>query len=110
MARENPHYLHIYEQTLAILFFGTPHRGAEKADLAATVAAILNASEALTRRPALRKDLIGTLQPHSWYLENISESFSHRIRDFEIVTFYEGHSLPPYKDEVGCHHSPPLLT
>jgi hypothetical protein len=101
MAVINPHYTPIYEQTLAILFLGTPHRGTEKADLVATVAAVLNASEVLTRRPTLRRDLITTLRTHSRYLEDISEAFAHRTRDFDIVTFYEGRSLPQYKDVVG---------
>jgi hypothetical protein len=106
MAFNDPHYTPIYKQTVAILFLGTPHRGAGKADqadLAATIIGVLNTAEFMTGRAVIRRDLIKTLKSHSRDLERLSEAFSHRAKDFEIVTFYEGRPSP-LSNSVVCFH------
>ncbi|KAL9114813.1 MAG: hypothetical protein Q9187_007403 [Circinaria calcarea] len=101
MAKEDLQYASIYESTCAVFFFGTPHRGAgDIANTGAMLANIINACSVFSDRLFIRSDLVEALKSGSPILEGISESFRHRLGDFQIVTCYEGETLSPLKSTV----------
>lgn len=101
MANEDSQHSNIYEKTCGIFFFGTPHRGAGNiASTAAMLADTINVCSVFSDRPLIRSDLVEELTSGSLTLETISESFRHRVSNFQIVTCYEGQTLGPLKTTV----------
>jgi hypothetical protein len=56
----------------------------------------------------IRNDLIRQLFPCSKELEEISASFTERVKNLDIISFYEEYAMPPFKTQVSCisfiHH------
>ena len=72
---------------------GTPHRGSDYAKKVREIAKFTdNASEgsiAFPRFSGFNKKLLGDLEPHSPYLNELSSSFTERLKDIGVVSFYE---------------------
>ncbi|KAK3295430.1 Alpha/Beta hydrolase protein [Chaetomium fimeti] len=77
----------IYAHTNGIVFFGTPHRGADAASWAATLSGILSAA---SRKPPSK--FLEALKNDSVELRKISEDFRPFGGRFNIVSFYEEHA------------------
>ncbi|RYP74219.1 hypothetical protein DL771_003152 [Monosporascus sp. 5C6A] len=76
----------ISECTKGIVFFGTPHRGADDAKWAALIGGIL--STTIGRPPP---QLLDTLYTNSEGLMKISEDFRPIAKNYAIASFYEEH-------------------
>ncbi|KAJ6284193.1 hypothetical protein J3E71DRAFT_377760 [Bipolaris maydis] len=82
----------------AIVFFGTPHRSSRGADIRKAIARVINIC---MRVPgitgivrSIRDDLLTTLESNSRALNDLAISSQNRLRDLEIVTFYETQTIP----------------
>ena len=85
-AHEHKRYASIKRCMKLILFFGTPHRGSEMADLATTFGRILKAGSLGTNtNTQLSKDL----EADARILESINTSFIPRTANLRILTFFE---------------------
>ena len=87
-AKNDPRFSVILESTVGILFFGTPHRGAET-EMGVFLGNIINFSGAERINGKIRTDLLLTLQGNSVKLREVSEAFRHISSRFQIVTVYE---------------------
>ncbi|KAF2398705.1 hypothetical protein EJ06DRAFT_89082 [Trichodelitschia bisporula] len=86
-AHENDsQYGHILQSCKGIVFFGTPHRGADLASRAEKIGRVPNA---LAFGSALRTDLLRVLKAKSDPLQAISRQFVQRAKNMQIVSFYE---------------------
>jgi hypothetical protein len=76
----------IYRSTYAIMFFGTPHRGSDYADIA-----ILASNIALTMGFDANSSLLKDLKPNQEYPTLLRESFSKMLLEdvFYVDTFQE---------------------
>jgi hypothetical protein len=83
-ARLEPRYKSICDATLGILFFGTPHRGSDKAVYGKVLA---NVAQTLVHRPSSR--LVSALQTNSDVLLRLTSDFRHQLPRYQIVSFYE---------------------
>ncbi|EMD85651.1 hypothetical protein COCC4DRAFT_181892 [Bipolaris maydis ATCC 48331] len=88
----------------AIVFFGTPHRGSRGADVRKAIARVINMC---MRVPgitgivgSIRDDLLTTLESNSRALNDLAVSSRNRLRDLEIVTFYETQTIPGLSELV----------
>ncbi|KAK3365350.1 Alpha/Beta hydrolase protein [Lasiosphaeria ovina] len=79
----------IVESTKGVVFFGTPHRGADAARWGHTIADIV--STATHRPPAT---FLKTLETNSAQLLQISEDFRPSVDRYAIASFYEQHAHP----------------
>ena len=77
-------YEHIWSQTKALIFLGTPHRGSDSANLAVIVGRIVNVAGA-----GVDTRILKTLQPRSEELETLSNEFKDVARHIMIRTYYE---------------------
>ncbi|KAI1168207.1 Alpha/Beta hydrolase protein [Nemania serpens] len=75
------------EHTKGIVFFGTPHRGADAAQWGLLAAKIAGAVV-----PRLRSGHLKLLTRNSEGLYNISEDFRHLASRYAIISFYEEHA------------------
>ncbi|OBT63788.1 hypothetical protein VE03_06953 [Pseudogymnoascus sp. 23342-1-I1] len=104
IAHENSRYTNILQSTKAIVFFGTPHAGSEHADLLSVVAKIISGfgSMSMIDRVCgkIRKSLIRDLGSRSGKLEEISISFTERIQNLDIISFYEEYAISPLTTPV----------
>ena len=84
-AQHTPELLSTYESTIAILFFGTPHRGSSVADLGLVVERLVSSVFETSPR------LLRTLQIDSAELDDLREEFGimHRDRGFMVFSFQE---------------------
>lgn len=78
-AHSNPKYASLYEDMKAVVFLGTPHRGA---DLAAMLKLILVVSFSSRR-------FVEQLKPESDAIKYINENFAHRSKSFKLVSYFE---------------------
>lgn len=87
---EDQGFLDIYESTYAIVFFGTPHRGSQYAELAVVARDIAVAAGFDARDTLLR-----SLKSDAEILSVLSEDFSRMLheRAFKIHSFQEGQGL-----------------
>lgn len=76
------------------MFFGTPHRGGNKAETAQLLANIVSV---FTGEP--RNNLLSTLKRNSLYNEAITDDFTAQVNSYEIISFYEGR-----KTDVKIHN------
>ncbi|KAI0392749.1 Alpha/Beta hydrolase protein [Xylariaceae sp. FL0594] len=82
-------HLHtIFACTYGILFFGTPHRGSEKADL------LLSLQRTTSRIlpqvfGRVEKDLVKALRVNSETIQNITDNFTPIMKHFHIHFFWE---------------------
>ena len=77
-------YARILTSVKAILFFGTPHRGA---DLSAIMSKLLVVSFS-------RKVFVDQLRWNSLLIKEINDSFRDRSTSFELVSYYECRGIP----------------
>lgn len=78
----------IKERTTGIAFFGTPHRGSEKAGFGEILASV---ATTVMHRPSSR--LIGALQSNSDTLQRLNSDFRFQLVNYQILTFYETRAL-----------------
>lgn len=101
MAKENPAYHDIVSNTIGILFFGTPHRGAVASpEMGIFLGQIVNLfMDSLGARLFLgrtRTDLIENLKRNSENLEDTAMSFRHVLSGkLKIITIYESAETVP---------------
>ncbi|KAI0523877.1 Alpha/Beta hydrolase protein [Xylaria bambusicola] len=75
------------EQTKGIVFFGTPHRGADAATWGALVTRIVG-----NAFPLAHFRFMNFLKKNSEGLYKVSEDFRHLASNYAIVSFYEEHA------------------
>lgn len=92
-------YKSILWSTRAIAFFGTPHRGGNRANLGRILADI-----ALVLTGNIKNNFMETLQKNSTVAADIHELFKEQAQEYRIVSFYE---TVPFKPGVGlvCYSS-----
>jgi len=100
IANEDNRYRDVLAATSAVLFLGTPHRGASgTTDMGKLVGNIINVCLYVSGGRGLTGDtkthLLDTLSANSSALKDIAMSFRNRSRDLKIVTFYETETTPP---------------
>lgn len=83
-AHREPQYQTIKDHTLGIVFFGTPHRGSDKANYGKTLA---NVAAGVMHKP--KSKLISALQSNSETLMRLTSEFKFEAPNMEIMTFYE---------------------
>lgn len=79
-----PWYADIADCTRGIVFFGTPHRGADKTKWLGLVSRIVQTA---TNQPKSR--FINVLETHSPHLLEFSEDFKPYVNQYAIASFYE---------------------
>ncbi|KAK4171599.1 hypothetical protein QBC36DRAFT_365913 [Triangularia setosa] len=84
--RRSPWYADIADSTKGIVFFGTPHRGADKTKWLGLVSGIVQAA---TNQP--KSKFINVLKTHSADLLEFSEEFKPYVKEYAIASFYEEH-------------------
>lgn len=77
-------YSRIKDSTKGIVFFGTPHRGSDKATYGSILA---NVATTMMRKPSSK--LINALKTNSDDLEELTARFRFQAPDYQILTFYE---------------------
>jgi hypothetical protein len=78
---------HIYESTIGVLFFGTPHLGAKLAKLQQSLLSLFNF--------VMKVNKIGrVLQTRSQQLRALEERYLPISNDFATVYFYEEYPTP----------------
>lgn len=77
-------YESIYQQTIGIAFFGTPHKGSEMADYGGVLAKI---ATNIMHKPDSK--LIRALKSNSDELVQLASDFRHQLPQYSIVSFYE---------------------
>ena len=87
-AKNDPRFSDLLESTVAIVFFGTPHRGAET-KFGVLMGNSFNTTTLERISGRVRTDLLGVLESNSVKLREIDEAFRHISSRFEIVTVYE---------------------
>ena len=91
---ESDEYGSILKSVTDILFFATPHRGAENVKLLARMASIVNTpTRGLGLSPTVRSDLLKGLEKESKELYDISTSFRKLLPDLRIVSFVEKRTM-----------------
>lgn len=88
---ESSVYGDIADYTKGIVFFGTPHRGADAAKWADSIAAIISSA---SFRRWFRLPLLRVLKPNSKDLIDISEDFRSIVSNYAIVSFIEDEIFP----------------
>ena len=83
-AHREPQYQTIKKHTLGVVFFGTPHRGSDKANYGKILA---NVATGMMHKP--KSKLINALQNNSEQLMRLTSEFKFEAPDMEIMTFYE---------------------
>ena len=99
-AHTEPRYQTIKDHTLGIVFFGTPHRGSDKANYGKTLA---NVATGVMHKP--RSKLISALQSNSDTLMKLTAEFKFRAPDMAIMTFYETKPMGIFSGLVGTESS-----
>ena len=92
-AYEDPRFNDIFHASRAIMFMGTPHRGSAIANTAVNLATIANFRQKVPGLSFLvkpiRTDLLKVLIRDSPILDDIDNSFRHRIGNITIMSCYE---------------------
>jgi len=90
IAGQEETYTSIYESTLGIIFFGTPHQGSS---IASHATAITRTLLPLARQPDA--ELLKTLRKGSPSLKRLGEDWKkhHERRPYNIVSFYETRTM-----------------
>ena len=103
-ARREPRYESIGNHTLGVVFFGTPHRGSDKANYGKILA---NVAAGVMHKP--KSKLISALQNNSETLMRLTSEFKFEASNFEIMTFYETKPMGIFSSLVGVRFSPSAL-
>ncbi|KAK0706162.1 Alpha/Beta hydrolase protein, partial [Lasiosphaeria miniovina] len=88
IANKKKAYKDIAESTKGIVFFGTPHKGADAATWARHIS---NIAQAIMHQPPA--NFLRTLERHSPDLHKISEDFRPYTPQYAITSFYEQHAM-----------------
>ena len=99
-AHREPRYQNIRDHTLGIVFFGTPHRGSDKASYGKILA---NVATGVIHKP--RSKLINALQSNSDTLMKLTSEFKFEAPNMEILTFYETKSMGIFSSLVSTKSS-----
>ena len=91
-----PQYSNTLEHTLGVVFFGTPHRGSDKAGSYASVLA--KTASAVLYKPSSK--LLETLKTNSEKLMDLTSQFKFHIPKVRIITFYEMQPTKPFKTSL----------
>lgn len=83
-ANAESRYKTISEHTTGVAFFGTPHRGSEKAVYGRV---LVNVATNVMRRPTSR--LISALQTNCDQLMRLTSEFEAQLPKYQVVSFYE---------------------
>lgn len=94
-ARLEPRYKSICDTTLGIFFFGTPHRGSDKAVYGKVLA---NVAQAMARRPPAR--LLSALQANSGILLRLTSDFRFQLPQYQVVSLYEQRPMKVFSNLV----------
>ena len=97
-ARIESQYQSINENTIGIVFLGTPHRGSEKASYGKILA---NVATVVMNKPKPR--LISALQSNSDSLAQLTSNFKHQLPSYQIVSFYEMKPIKLFSTLVSRH-------
>jgi hypothetical protein len=102
---EDHRYGKILAATSSVVFFGTPHRGAQGiVDIGKTIGNIVNACLRVSQTAGIagttRTDLLKTLAADSESLKDLAISFRNRLDRIEVVTFLETMVMSPLSDLV----------
>jgi hypothetical protein len=95
LARIEPQYSSICEFTIGIVFFGTPHRGSDKASYGKILE---NVASTVMHKPTSK--LLSALQSNSDALARLTSDFRHQLPNYQVITFYETKPLGLFKKEV----------
>ena len=74
----------IYEATYGLVFFGTPHRGGNHANVGSSFASVVRA---ILGRP--ENSFMHALKRGTFYAEALDRDFREIQEDFFVLTFYE---------------------
>jgi hypothetical protein len=99
MAHIDAQYATVNEHTVGLIFFGTPHRGSDKATYGKVLS---NIATTLTISPSSK--LIAALQSNSDALQRLTSDFKHQIQRYKIISFYETKPTGPLRSLVGYMH------
>ena len=80
------HLYYIFVSTYAIMFFGTPHNGSDKASWLSS-SQLLDGSE-LSGHPAKDNQLISSIEKESETLQSITEQLAPLMKHFHIFFFW----------------------
>lgn len=97
LARIEHRYESIYQQTIGITFFGTPHRGSEIADYGGVLSKI---ATNIMHKPDSK--LIRALKSNSDELVQLTSDFRHQVPQYSIVSFYELKPMGIPRSLVSC--------
>lgn len=87
-AHVDPRFRTIKERTIGIAFFGTPHRGSEKASYGKVLASV---ATTVLHRPSSK--LVDALQSNSDTLQRLNSDFRFQLVSYQILTFYETRAM-----------------
>ena len=93
-AYNDPSYNNIFKNSKAIVFLGTPHRGANLANLLSNLLAISFS----------RRIFVNQLGSNSEMIQEINNAFRHRS-ELELISFFESQAM----HGVGVSSTYPLL-
>lgn len=94
-ARIEARYHTLFENTLGIVFLGTPHRGSDKAKYGDILAKV---ATAVMHKPSSR--LTSALQANSLELQLLTSEFRHQLPKHQVVSFYERKPTKPFSTLV----------
>ena len=94
-AHREPRYKTVKDHTIGVVFFGTPHRGSDKANYGKTLA---NVATGVMHKP--QSKLISALQSNSETLIRLTSEFKFEAPNMEIMTFYETQPMSIFKGLV----------
>lgn len=80
----NEKYDSIRKNTYALMFFGTPHAGGNRAGFAKHLA---NMFSVVTGEP--RNNLLETLNRGSLFNETTSDDFTVQLNDYKVISYFE---------------------
>ncbi|KAH4026319.1 hypothetical protein HBI70_022150 [Parastagonospora nodorum] len=105
LAHENkPAYADVLSAVSGVLFFGTPHRGSQVAEIGSVVGKIVNlcvrASQMARLTGSMREDLLFTLGLDAQALNELAESSRNRMENLEVVSFYETQTMQGFSDLI----------
>jgi hypothetical protein len=87
----NPAYNSIQKCTKGIVFFGTPHRGGNGAELGQVFA---NIGLVILRNPS--NGFLSALERNSAFAEELADNFRHYAKDLRFISFYENYPVKKF--------------
>jgi len=94
-------YQSIKDETLGLIFLGTPHRGSDKATYGKVLA---NVARFMTHRPPPR--LLTALQTKSDVLLRLTTDFRFQLPDYQVYSFFEQWRMKGFSGLVSIATAP----